>query len=156
MHLTVHADYSLRVLIYLAGHDGSRSTIRDIAGFFDISHNHLMKVVQRQVQQGLVIATRGKGGGLALARPASKITVAEVVSAAEPDFDLVECFGKGGKRCAIHRACRLKGVLSEAQHAFMEVLNSYTLADLALEAGTFRLREWRTTRGRERATANAG
>ncbi len=155
MHLTAHSDYSLRVLMYLASHDGTRNTIRDVAGFYGISRNHLMKVVQRLVQERFIVATRGKGGGLALARAASKITVAEVIRAAEPDLDLVECFRRSENRCAITRRCRLKGVLVEARRAFMGVLEGYTLADLALGASSFALRDLPTARRREREMTGA-
>jgi len=68
-----------------------------------------------------------------LGRPAAEIGLREVIQAAEPDFDLVECFGSGNQ-CAITGCCKLQGVLAEARDAFAATLARYTLADLALPA----------------------
>jgi len=69
MKLTSFTDYSLRVLIYLAAEPGRRSTIWEIAQAFDVSENHLTKVVHLLGQRSWIETTRGNGGGLQLARP---------------------------------------------------------------------------------------
>jgi Rrf2 family nitric oxide-sensitive transcriptional repressor len=48
----------------------------------------------------------------------------------EPHFDLVPCFNNAKAHCCIAPVCKLKGVLHEAQTAFMGVLEHYTLADV--------------------------
>ena len=45
MQLTLHTDYSLRVLIYLTQKRADLATISEIANFYQISRNHLVKVV---------------------------------------------------------------------------------------------------------------
>ena len=47
MHITRYTDYSLRVLIYLAVQGDRLATIQEIADSYDISKNHLMKVVHQ-------------------------------------------------------------------------------------------------------------
>ena len=47
MRLTVYSDYSLRLLMYLAVRPERLSTIKEIAEAYDISANHLMKVVHQ-------------------------------------------------------------------------------------------------------------
>jgi Rrf2 family transcriptional regulator, nitric oxide-sensitive transcriptional repressor len=66
MHITRYTDYSLRVLMYVALKGEEISTIREIAESYDISKNHLMKVVQALNSEGYLIALRGKNGGLRL------------------------------------------------------------------------------------------
>lgn len=129
MHLTRFTDYSLRVLMYLAVKGEQRSTITEIAERFDISRNHLMKVVQDLNHQGYITSIRGKNGGLLLKRAPETITLGELVRDTERDLDLVECFGDHN-RCVITPACRLKPILAEALSAFLAVLDHYTLADL--------------------------
>jgi Rrf2 family nitric oxide-sensitive transcriptional repressor len=46
----------------------------------------------------------------------------------EPNFDLLECFNVKENTCPILPACKLRGVLGQAQQAFMAVLDEYTLA----------------------------
>lgn len=130
MRITSYTDYSLRVLIYLAVNNGQRCTIREIADAYDISHNHLTKVVHQLQRTGYIETTRGKQGGMILARPAERINVGAVVRDMEPDAALVECFSPDG-RCVITPHCRLKSVLDDALRAFQGVLDGYTLADLA-------------------------
>lgn len=131
MRLTVHTDYALRVLIYLALHRGRLVTSAEVASAYGISGNHLTKVVNALVRNGWVASTRGRGGGLELAREPGEIAVGEVVRASEEDFALVQCQQAGGGACVIQQACVLRGVLDEALHAFNAVLDGYTLADLA-------------------------
>ena len=71
MQLTRFADYSLRVLMVLAHQQGASTTIREVAEAQGISENHLMKVVHTLGKRGYVKTTRGKGGGISLARDAA-------------------------------------------------------------------------------------
>jgi Rrf2 family nitric oxide-sensitive transcriptional repressor len=130
MKLTTFTDYSLRVLIFVATAPDGRATIAQVAAAFDISENHLVKVVHLLGREGLLLNTRGRGGGLALARPAREINVGAVVRLAEGGDFPAECF-REGSRCSIAPACRLAGVFDDALKAFYRVLDSYTLADLA-------------------------
>lgn len=131
MRLTTFSDYAFRVLIYLGAAPQGLATIADIASAYGISENHLMKVVHHLARLGYVETVRGKGGGMRLARPPGRINVGEVLRATEDGFDLVECMGERESDCRIARACALQGALGEAVAAFLQVLDRYTLADLA-------------------------
>lgn len=130
MRLTTFSDYSLRVLMYL-GLDGERvATIGEIARAYGVSENHLMKVVHHLAQRGYIETTRGKGGGVRLARSPEKINVGEVVRGTEENLKLVECFDRATSNCRIEPGCVLKGILGRAVDAFFAALERYTLADL--------------------------
>ncbi|MEJ5990072.1 Rrf2 family transcriptional regulator [Ramlibacter sp. PS3R-8] len=130
MKLTTFTDYCLRVLIYLAVQPGQRATIAQIAAAFDVSDNHLVKVVHFLGKQGYLHNVRGKGGGMELARPTEDIVVGEVVRTTEGAGQVAQCFGEHRDDCVIAPQCRLRGVLGEAVAAFYRVLDDYTLADL--------------------------
>ena len=130
MRLTLHTDYALRLLMVLAMEPDDLHTIEEVARRYDISRNHLTKVTQTLVQAGFVDSQRGRGGGLRLARLAEAINIGAVVRATEDSFALVECFDPGRNMCVISSACGLRGPLDEALHAFLAVLDRYSLADL--------------------------
>ena len=130
MRLTDFTDFKLRTLIYLALQPDRLSTIADIADAYDISANHLMKVVHQLAASGDVATTRGRRGGLRLARPPADINIGAVVRRTEPDMALVACF-VDPQRCVIQDGCVLQHVLADALGAFLAVLDRYTLADLA-------------------------
>ena len=130
MRLTTFTDYSLRVLIFVAAQREGRATIADVARAFDISENHLTKVVHFLGKRGFLSNARGRGGGLALARPAREIGIADVVREAEGTMVPAECFDPGAG-CVIAPVCQLRGVLAQAMKAFYDVLAQYTLEDVA-------------------------
>jgi Rrf2 family transcriptional regulator, nitric oxide-sensitive transcriptional repressor len=129
MRLTLHTDYSLRVLIHVAIADGNRVTISDIAESFDISKQHLMKVVNDLSRKGYLDTVRGRGGGIRLRRPPRDINIGQVVRETEDELNVIGCLGRRGY-CPIERVCVLRGVLRDAIQAFLDVLDGYTLADL--------------------------
>lgn len=129
MQLTFYSDYSLRVLLYLNQMPNDTATIAEISEFYKISKNHLVKVVHRLAQLEFIISTRGKGGGIKLAKNADEITIGEVVRKTEPNFNLVECFNEKTNRCVITKVCRLKGILHQGVDAFFNVLDQYTIAE---------------------------
>lgn len=130
MRLTRHADYGLRVLMFLAVTPDRFGTVKQISEAYGISRNHLMKVVQALGQSGYIETTRGKGGGLKLNALPDQISIGRVVRDMEADLELVECFGSTNQ-CVITPACRLRRLLVDALDAFLEVLDQRTLADLA-------------------------
>lgn len=136
MQLTLHTDYSLRTLLYLqALAEDEIATINEIADFYDISRNHLMKVVFHLSQKGYIKSIRGKGGGIKLAKKAEDITVGQVVRDMEPNLHIVECFNKESEnKCSIVSNCGLIPVLHEATSLFMSVLDKYTLDSLVQKA----------------------
>jgi len=130
MRLTTFTDYSLRVLIYLAVRREGRSTIAGIATAFNISEHHLTKVVHFLGREGYLVNTRGRGGGLALARAPADINIGAVVKTTEGGDMPAECFEPSTNRCSITPDCRLRPALAEAVQAFYAALGKYTLADV--------------------------
>ena len=129
MRLTVQTDYALRTLMFLASQDGSQK-IDDIARIYDISKNHLMKVVQRLVANGFVNSQRGRGGGLMLADKPEQINIGAVVRALENTDEFVECQLGADNHCIVTPVCGLKSMLNGAVGAFLAHLDQFTLADV--------------------------
>ena len=129
MRLTLHTDFTLRVLIQVGLNDGELTRIDEIARGFDISKNHLRKVVNDLSQKGYLDTVRGRNGGIRLKRAPRDINIGQIVRDTEDRLDVIGCLSRAGF-CRIQRACVLRGILGEATDAFLAVLDSYTLADL--------------------------
>lgn len=128
MQLTLYTDYTLRVLIYLSRRPQAPVTIAEIAAYYAISRNHLVKVVHNLAVLGYIHTTRGKGGGLRLLLDPEKISVGEIVRKVEPHFDIVECFDSEKNACIIDPICVLKNALFQAKTDFLATLDRYPLA----------------------------
>ncbi|MGE7624214.1 RrF2 family transcriptional regulator [Viridibacillus sp. NPDC096237] len=130
MRLTLYTDYSLRVLLYLGARNiEDLSTIKEISEAYGISKNHLMKVTHELGKLGYIETVRGRGGGIRLALNPEDIVIGKLVRQTEEDFYLVDCFNPESVGCIISPVCSLKGALNKALHAYIAVLDEYTLAN---------------------------
>jgi Rrf2 family nitric oxide-sensitive transcriptional repressor len=135
VRLTRYTDYAMRVLLYLGSQpEGELVSISEISRAYDISQNHLMKVVNDLVNGGYLESVRGRFGGVRLARPAAEINVGAVIRHTEEGFELVDC-----GTCVVASACGFTGALGKALAAFMAVLDGYSLADLIERPRDFRV-----------------
>lgn len=134
MRLTAFTDYSLRLLMYLAAAPERRATIAEVAEAYGISANHLVKVVHLLGKEGLLKNTRGRGGGIRLARAAAEINLARVVRATEGAARPAECFDPEHNECALTEVCRLRRAFQEAVDSFYASLERHTLEDLRIRA----------------------
>jgi Rrf2 family nitric oxide-sensitive transcriptional repressor len=130
MKLTQYSDLGLRLMMYLAHRYGESVTIREVSDRFGVSRNHMVKISHQLTNSGLIESTRGRNGGVSLARPPHSINVEQVLRATEDNFDLVECFNASQNHCVISDVCKLSGVLDSALEAFFSVLRQSTLGDL--------------------------
>lgn len=129
MQLTQFTDYSLRALIYIALKKDI-CTINDITAAYTISTHHMVKIIHNLSKLGLVKTIRGKNGGLILAANLDDVNLGSLILKLESNFDLVPCFNKEKANCCIAPVCKLKHILHDAQKAFMNVLNQFTLGDI--------------------------
>jgi len=128
MRLTKHTDYAFRVLIFLATlPEGQQSTVQEIAEKFDVSRNHIMKIVHKMAGAGLIYASRGQHGGIKLGQAKEAINLRTVIELMETTLTPVNC---DDPICIIRKHCTLKNILFEAQRHFLEHVGRYTLADL--------------------------
>jgi Rrf2 family nitric oxide-sensitive transcriptional repressor len=127
MHITQFTDYALRVLIFM-GNKPEKTTIDEIAQYFDLSKSHLMKVAAKLTSLGYLQSIRGKGGGLLLAKRPEDIVLGTLFLQIEP-MQLVEC-QKENNRCILAPQCKLNHVLHQASNQFIQTLSHHTLADI--------------------------
>jgi Rrf2 family protein len=130
MELTRKGEYAIRGIIYLAQQPpGQVALISEIAAAAEVPQSFLAKIFQSFAKQGLVHSSRGTGGGFTLARPATAITLREVVEAVEGPILPNRCLlgapcDRGGK-CLVH------GVWQQVQSQVVNILDEVTIASLA-------------------------
>ena len=136
MRITTWAEYGVICALHLAKRaDNGPVTGRDIATREKLPADYVEQILLRMRRAGIVSSTRGARGGYALARPASDITVREIITAAElMTFDLhCESHPVDDERCSASHECSIRPVWLMLQRRIDEVLDAVRLADL-LEA----------------------
>ena len=130
MRLTKQTNYAIRILMYCAANDGKLSQIPEIASAYHLSESFLFKILKPIVKHGFVESTRGRNGGIRLARPASEIKLSDIVRITEDNFSMADCFEAEGSNCPLVDNCGLNSALKEALGAFFAVLDKYTIDDI--------------------------
>lgn len=135
MKLSAQEEYGLRCLLQVARrYPGGSATIPEIAGAEGLSPHNAARYLATLRRSGLVDSERGQHGGYSLARDASLISVAEVLSALggrlyDPGF----CDHFTGMEEACQHSsvdCSIRGLWMRVQRAVDEVLSSTSLQDL--------------------------
>lgn len=130
MELTRKGEYAIRGIIYLAQQPPGRvSLISEIAAAAEVPQTFLAKIFQSFAKIGLVTSSRGTGGGFVLARPASDITLREVVEAVEGPILPNRCLL--GRPCDRGGTCKVHGIWGEVQSQVVRILDGVTIDQLA-------------------------
>ncbi|HQR06026.1 MAG TPA: Rrf2 family transcriptional regulator [Gemmatales bacterium] len=115
-------EYALRATVYLARHMPQAQTTDEIAKVTQVPRPYLAKVLQGLNRAGIVQSQRGLGGGIALTRKASELTILQIVNAVEPFQRIHKCPLKlsshGMRLCSLHQ--RLDDALSAVEKAFSQ------------------------------------
>lgn len=133
MRITTWAEYGIICALHLArrGADGP-VTGREIAATERLPADYVEQILLRLRRAEIIRSTRGAHGGYTLARPASMVTVRDVIAASElSTFDL-HCVSHpvGADRCADSGNCSIRPVWMLLQQKIDEVLQSVNLEDL--------------------------
>ncbi|HZK99052.1 MAG TPA: Rrf2 family transcriptional regulator [Caulobacteraceae bacterium] len=131
MRLSTRGRYAVMAMTELAGREGARAvSLAAIAERQQISRPYLEQLFARLRRRGLVESVRGPGGGYRLARPATDLTVADVVLAVDEPLRATRCAGsgagcmKGGARCITH------DLWAETGRRIHDYLAAVSLADV--------------------------
>lgn len=130
MRLTTRTNLAMRALMFCAVNEGKLVRKSEIAQYCGASENHLAQVINLLSQTGYIDTTRGRCGGIRLAKDTTDITVGAIFREFEVGLPFAECFQKGEIKCPIAPCCPLKNTLKTALAAFYGVLDSVTLKDL--------------------------
>ena len=134
MQLNRFTDLGIRVLMYLGSIEGPSVTIARLAEDLQVSKNHLVKVVHFMAQQQWLLTSRGKSGGIALAKRPEDYAIGDVVRVLEQNSvngeRLINC---QQPPCVLLPACGLPFILQQALEQFYQFLNQCNLADVVTQ-----------------------
>lgn len=108
MQITHQADYAIRAILFLAQKESdARVATSEIATAYAIPPSFLTKIISQLSIAGIIHTSRGARGGVSLARPASQISVLDVLEAIDGPITLNQCVNDpsiccNSKECLIH------------------------------------------------------
>ncbi len=131
MNVSKSTRYALYAAAEMARAGELPTTVGAVAARYRIPEGALAKVFQQLVRSGLALGTRGIGGGYRLSRPASKITVLDVLRAFEPPRLQGGCVihGGAGQHCPV-AACEVQWLFHEVDELVQSTYESVTLQTL--------------------------
>jgi Rrf2 family transcriptional regulator, cysteine metabolism repressor len=133
MKFSAKGEYGIRAVLDVALHcDGGTVAVRDIGRRQNIPIRFLEQVMNALKKGGIVDSFRGASGGYRLARPASEIDLAEIITAVEGPVVVMDCLTKPDKAKGCDRAseCAIREVFHDVQIAVNETLAAVTLSEL--------------------------
>ena len=137
MRLSNLADYAVVLMSAAARQCGSVPIHAGmLAGQTGIPGPTAQKLVSQLARAGLLVASRGSGGGVRLARPAAAINVAEIIEAVEGPIALTACCDEGRHDCGFEGSCQVQPHLGVVNGAVRGALAGISLASLAVAPKT--------------------
>ena len=137
MILNRRGEYSILGMLYLAGTtNGNFVEISEVARTVGVPEKFLRILFHELVKSGLLRSQRGTGGGFALARSSSQITLRHIVEAIQGPIAAFDCVSGHSAECEKAPCCGLHAVLADIRNDIISKLDGCTLTDLAkLNAG---------------------
>ena len=132
MNLGQAEDYAVRALVDLAAHPDAR--VREVSDRTGVPGPHLAKVVQSLARAGLVETTRGRNGGVRLARAPQEIMLLEVIQAVQGPLRFQRCPLRG-KGCPRNPECEVYRLWVGLQEGMTERLSGIRISDLLHTCG---------------------
>ena len=138
LRLSKKTDYALMAMKHLAlqsaasGGVGAASA-REIAEHYDIPIELLAKILQRLARRGLLTSHQGTRGGYSLARPATVISVADVIQAVDGPLTVTAC-SVHDTACGQYSKCNVRDPLWLIKDRILTSLAACRLDEIATDA----------------------
>ena len=132
IRLSKLADYGIVLSSHIAvGRPGQVHAAKDLSLATAIPLPTVSKVTKALARAGLLVSHRGADGGFALARPATEITVAQVITALDGPIAVMECTGEDHGTCGIESSCGVRGHWDRINEAIRQALDGLTIAAMS-------------------------
>jgi Rrf2 family protein len=131
LRLSKKADYALIAMKHLAIRpDAASASAREIAEQYNIPIELMAKVLQRLARRGLVSSHQGTRGGYRLSRPASVISVADIIQAIDGPLTVTACSSEG-ENCDQYSKCSVRDPLWRIRERILSALHTCSLQEVS-------------------------
>ena len=121
---------ALHAMVYIAHRENESSTVKDISERFNISENHLSKVLQRLVKGGYLISIKGPKGGFSIVPEHKYASFLEIYTLIEGKPKEHTClFNSNPNHC---QKCIMSNLVDKLKKEFIEYLETNNISDFAL------------------------
>jgi Rrf2 family protein len=140
-------EYALQAVLYLAlQREGSMTSIKALTARLGIPYHFLAKILQKLTRKGLLRSLKGPTGGFALAMPAEKITLLQIVEAVDGDGFMNTCV-LGFAQCSGRNPCSVHEQWGAVRTSIHAMLVGKNISQMARET---RKPEYQPKRTRDR------
>lgn len=129
MHFSKTTEYAIRVLSYLHRYSSTTHSVNVLHQELDLPYKYLTKMMTQLVKKGLVRASRGREGGLSLAKNADSIRLCDILEAIGEPLEAERCI-LGFDKCDASNPCALHDQWAPPKAMIEEMLTTTTLASL--------------------------
>jgi len=130
LRLSKKADYALLAMRHLAANaDRGSVSARELAEAYDLPPELLAKVLQKLVRARFLSSIQGIRGGYGLAKPASSISVADVIQAIDGPLTVTAC-SETNHNCDQYSKCNIRDPLWQVKDRILAALAETSVADL--------------------------
>lgn len=129
IRITKQTDYGIVLMTHLAQAREAQQSAPDLAEELRIPLPMVSKILKILAREGLLASHRGVRGGYSLARPASEITVDQIVGSLEGQIAMTECV-EDHHDCARESFCSVRGNWQVINRAILNALQGITLAEM--------------------------
>lgn len=131
MQITRQADYALRAVLYLARlAPAQKASTGDIAEEQKIPPSFLAKIISQLSIAGLIHTARGARGGVSLSKPASDISILDVIEAIDGPITINECTTNPNS-CPLTPECSLHQLWCNTRSELIKKLEETSFAQVA-------------------------
>lgn len=123
MHMTLEADYAVRIVEFLST-QSERVDAKTISDVTEVTQRFTLKILRTLVANGIAISYKGAKGGYELAKPAKEITLRQVIEAVEGPYMISRCQGEAYS--CTRTDCRLHGIYGKISAIVRKELDAIT------------------------------
>ena len=129
MRLSTKSRYGTRAVLDIALQEKSVIPLKDIAERQQLSLSYLEHLITPLIIGSILRSSRGREGGISLAKPPAEIKLSEIIQILEGQTVTVDCV-KNSSVCERSGSCVARDLWVEVNEAMDNVLQSTTIADL--------------------------